>query len=199
MSETIQYLIDDDNLPDSTKLKFVKHRPLFVSSAQHGAPISPNLAGRLAASFALCCQVFNKTRPQLASQCFHAATTVWAHADVREDRGKDALLTASPFDYYPETQFRDDLEWGATELYRAAFMMSSGDALQYAHKAGHWASLYIQSNDQDALNLYDVAPLAHYQLYKLLKENPSIKVCVPCPICLLVRKLSDTDVYRLGM
>ena len=28
-------------------------------------------------------------------------------------------MTAGPFDFYPETEWRDDLEWGATELYFA--------------------------------------------------------------------------------
>jgi endoglucanase len=29
------------------------------------------------------------------------------------------LTTADPFDYYPETEWRDDMEFGATQLYIA--------------------------------------------------------------------------------
>ena len=34
-------------------------------------------------------------------------------------------MTAAPFDFYPETEWRDDLELGATELY---FALHAGGA-----------------------------------------------------------------------
>ena len=81
-----------------------------------------------------------------------------------------------PFDFYPETEWRDDLELGATELANA---LSAGDAPHglphddagyYLRKAAHWANAYITGpNDAaDTLNLYDVSGLAHYELYRAL-------------------------------
>jgi len=42
--------------------------------------------------------------------------TFYALADT-DPTGK--LLTTAPYDFYPETQWRDDMELGATELARA--------------------------------------------------------------------------------
>ena len=77
-----------------------------------------------------------------------------------------------PFDFYPETEWRDDLELGATEL---AFALAAGglpaglphtDPRFYLRAAAHWANAYITGpNDAaDTLNLYDVSGLAHYEL-----------------------------------
>ena len=44
--------------------RFIRHRPVFINTAGGpGAAISPNLAGRLAADFALCFQIFKESRP----------------------------------------------------------------------------------------------------------------------------------------
>ena len=82
------------------------------------------------------------------------------------------LLTVIPYSFYPETEWRDDLELGATELY---FALASGglpsglartDPAYYLGKAAHWANAYMTGpNDAgDTLNLYDVSGLAHYEL-----------------------------------
>src|SRR5207302_11489990 len=92
------------------------------------------------------------------------------------------LLTVGPFDFYPETEWRDDLELGATELY---FALQSGslppglphtNAGFYLKAAAQWANAYITGpNDAtDTLNLYDVSGLAHFELYRAitLAGNP---------------------------
>ena len=84
--------------------------------------------------------------------------------------GIHRLRTASPYDYYPETQWRDDLEYGAAEL---ALALEEGglpgglahtDPVYYVRRAAHWAHVYIASSDQDSLNLYDVSGIAHGEL-----------------------------------
>ena len=80
------------------------------------SPISPNLAGRDAAAFAECYQVFRSTAPGLADRCLRSAEDIFALADTSPT---GHLLTVIPFDFYPESEWRDDLEWGATELYLA--------------------------------------------------------------------------------
>ena len=44
--------------------RYIRHRPVFRAGPP-GSPISPNLAGRDAAAFALCYQVFRRTHPAL--------------------------------------------------------------------------------------------------------------------------------------
>jgi hypothetical protein len=48
------------------------------------SPISGNLAGRLAASFALCYTLFQQSDPQTAATCLSYAQTIYAAADVRQ-------------------------------------------------------------------------------------------------------------------
>ena len=92
--------------------RYIRHRPVF-RAAPPGSPVSPNLAGRDAAAFGLCFQVFHRTRPGLAARCLRAGEQIFALADTHP-RGH--LLTAIPWDFYPETEWRDDLELGAVEL-----------------------------------------------------------------------------------
>jgi hypothetical protein len=151
---------------------FVRYRPAF-QAAPAGSKVSPNLAGRLAADFALCSQVVRATNTTLANQCLLAAEHVFALADTSPSQ----LLTASPYDYYPETAWQDDLELGATELYvalAAAGAPPAGlpqtDPSYYLGQATTWASAYISSSydGTDSLNLYDVSALSHYELFKAL-------------------------------
>jgi len=94
---------------------YIQHPPVF-RAGKPGAPISPNLAGRLAADFALCYQVFRNSDPGYAANCLREAETVYAQAGTH---WKGQLLTALPWDFYPETSWRDDMMLGATELARA--------------------------------------------------------------------------------
>ena len=82
-----------------------------------------------------------------------------------------------PFDFYPETEWRDDLELGATELAIATAHGHLPAGLPhrrsgyYLRLAAHWAHAYITGpNDAaDTLNLYDTSGLAHYDLYRAIR------------------------------
>ena len=107
---------DDDTYGGTDPLyRYIRNRPVFRAGPA-GSPISPNLAGRDSAALALCYQVFHRTHPVFAGRCLRAARHIFALADT-QPTGR--LLTAIPYDYYPETEWRDDLELGATELARA--------------------------------------------------------------------------------
>jgi Glycosyl hydrolase family 9 len=80
--------------------------------ARPGSPISPNLAGRDAAALALAYQVFRRSDPTFANRCLLAAEHIFDLADT----APKTLLTVIPHSFYPETEWRDDLELGATEL-----------------------------------------------------------------------------------
>jgi hypothetical protein len=104
---------------------FICNRPVFIAGPA-GAQISPNLAGRLAADFALCYQLNRTSNPPLARQCLKNAEDIYALAntsypDPAGDSGPcpTCLLTIAPFDGYGETVWEDDMELGATELYFA--------------------------------------------------------------------------------
>jgi len=158
--------------------RYIRHRPVFRAGPP-GSLISPNLAGRDAAALAEAFQVYKASDPVFASKCLLAAEHIF---DLANTAPSGNLLTVVPFSFYPETEWRDDLELGATELY---FAVAGGglparlphtDPLFYLRRAAHWARAYITGpNDAaDTLNLYDVSGLAHYELYRAitLAGNP---------------------------
>ena len=158
--------------------KYIRNRPVFAEGPA-GSPISPNLAGRDAAAFAMCFQLYKSSDPAFATRCLTAAEHIFDLANTNPGQ----LTTYSPYDFYPETEWRSDLELGASELY---FALASGglpaglphtDPLYYLQQAAHWANAYMGSADDatDTLNLYDVSGLAHYDLYKAIGQagNPS--------------------------
>jgi endoglucanase len=175
---------------DSLTTFYICDRPVYVAGPA-GSPISPNLAGRLAADFGLCYQLHRVSHPALANQCLLDAEDVFALADTHfpdpaptGNGGTCAtcLLTIAPFDGYPESVWEDDMELGATELYFA--LQAAGgvqnlpaglphtDPTDYLASAATFAHRYItQIYNQgfvDSLNLYDVSGLAHFELYRAL-------------------------------
>src|SRR5258708_287104 len=155
--------------------QYICNRPVFQNTAGGaGALISPNIAGRLAASFGLCYKVFAASDSAYANQRLLSAEHIF---DLANTAPTGRLLTVGPFDFYPETEWRDDLELGATELYfalRGAITLPPGlphtDPTYYLHKEATWANAYItHPNDAaDTVSLYDVSGLAHFELYRAI-------------------------------
>jgi hypothetical protein len=144
---------------------FLKHRPAFRAGPP-GAPLSPNLAGRLAAAFGLCAQVYRRSDPALAGRCMARGTAALAAArTARVGR----LLTGAPAGFYDEREWRDDMELGAVELYLATRRAS------YLDQATYWADSYSRSAlaGTDSFNLYDVAALAHAEVAGALVHPPA--------------------------
>jgi endoglucanase len=177
---------------------YICQRPVF-QAAPSGSKISPNLAGRLTADFALC-YVDNRTsNPTLAATCLKSAEHIFDLADTSYSDPANSvgsgtcapgcLLTIIPFDGYPETVWSDDMELGASELYlalqcaKASGKVPSGiphtDPALYLSAAAKFAHSYItniyNNGATDTLNLYDVSGLAHFELYRALRlaGNPS--------------------------
>jgi endoglucanase len=195
----------DDNYGGTNPLyRYIRNRPVFRAGPA-GALISPNLAGRLAADFALCFQIFKSSNPTYANQCLLSAERIFALANTNPSGN---LLTVAPYSFYPETEWRDDLEFGATELY---FALASGnlpaglphaDPLFYLQSAAHWAHAYITGpNDAaDTLNLYDVSGVAHYELYHALAQagNPSGLEVTQTALLSDLKKQLDKAVAQAG-
>ena len=193
---------DGDPKPcDPYTTLFICNRPVYVAGPAN-APISPNLAGRLAADFALCYQLDRVSNPSRANQCLENAEQIFelantSYADPAPTAGSgtcsNCLVTIVPFDGYPESVWEDDMELGATELYfalqsaeqssTAGLDVPAGlphhDSSYYLRQAAHFARKYItniyDAGYTDTLNLYDVSGLAHFELYRALRMagNPS--------------------------
>jgi endoglucanase len=154
--------------------RFIRNRPALINTAGGaGAKISPNMAGRLAADFAICYQIFKNSDPAYANQCLLSGEHVF---DLANTAPSGNLLTVAPFDFYGESEWRDDLELGATELYLALQPgnlpagLPHSDPNFYLTAAANWAHAYMTGPGDagDTLNLYDVSGLAHYELYRAL-------------------------------
>jgi endoglucanase len=183
----------DDSAPDSPAgdpggdYSFIRNRPVFVAGPPGlhrdpaGAPISPNLAGRLAADFALYYQLHRRSDPARANDALKSAEKILAQADLSyPDPATDRrhLLTVIPFDGYPERVWDDDMAFGATEVY-LALRSARGDlpgglpdrnAADYLADAAHFAARYdaLPASDKETLNLYDVGTLANFELYRAI-------------------------------
>ena len=159
--------------------RYIRNRPVFRAGPP-GSLISPNLAGRSAAAFGLCFQVFKTTDPAFANRCLLAGQHIF---DLADTAPKGKLTTYIPFSFYPETEWRSDLELGAVELYLATASgglpagLPHTDPGFYLQQAAHWANAYITGPDDaaDTLNLYDVSGLAHYDLHRAIGQagNPA--------------------------
>jgi endoglucanase len=153
---------DDHYGGDNPIYRYIRHRPVFRAGSP-GSPVSPNLAGRDAAAFGLCFQLFARSDRALADRCLRSAEHIFALADTR---WRGPLVTAIPYGFYPEMEWRDDLELGAVELANALGPGRQG--LSYLRDAAYWAGQYIGRATSDTLNLYDVSGLAHYELIRAI-------------------------------
>ena len=167
---------------------FICNRPTFTTLPAQ-TTLSPNLAGRLAADFALCATLERNHDPKRANRCLVNAETIYAMADLTftdpapspgSGSCSDCLLTSMPAN--AETVWDDDMELGATELYFALSAANASDSapagltqtdpLVYLKQATQFAKNYtnnIYPNGYgDALNLYDVSGLAHFELYRAI-------------------------------
>ncbi|MDH6703404.1 endoglucanase [Kitasatospora sp. MAA19] len=179
----------------------IKHRPVF-RAAPPGKPISPNLAGRVAATFALAAQLDAADNPDRARAELEKAAHVYELANTAPG---DQLVTAFPHGFYPEASWQDDMEFGASELALAGQALGDNRAAGWIKQAGHWAKQYIDSDTKGTLGLGDVSALAHADLAKLLNYGaPSTEVTSSQLVADLKRQLDDgssraaRDPFRAG-
>ncbi len=145
------------------------HRPVF-RAAPPGRPISPNLAGRVSAAFALAAQADARAHPRRARAELADATSLYAMADTASP--PVPLVTALPNAFYPEAGWHDDMELGAVETARARLALHR-PAQPYLGDAAHWARAYLRDDVHhgagDTFNLYDVSALAHTDLARTIR------------------------------
>ncbi|MFL6076758.1 MAG: glycoside hydrolase family 9 protein [Mycobacteriales bacterium] len=161
----------DDGDGSSADRYAAAHRPVFQAAAA-GAKVSPNLAGRVSAAFALAAQVDAAANPSRAAAEYQAGASLYAQAATSSP--PNPLVTALPNEFYPEDTWHDDMEFGGAELALAATALGH-DPSAYLNSAATWAHDYISGDTGDTFNLYDTSALAHADLIAALKAagNPS--------------------------
>ncbi|MFI9723991.1 glycoside hydrolase family 9 protein [Streptomyces sp. NPDC052396] len=145
----------------------IKYRPVFRANSP-GDRISPNLAGRLAAVFALAAQREARHDPAAAREWLAKAAAVYNRADTGP-RGK--LVTAFPAAFYPEDVWQDDMEFGATELALAARDLDDDRADAWRDQGARWARAYLGEDAKGTLGVADVSALAHTDLLRLAADG----------------------------
>ena len=150
---------------------YVKYRPVF-EAAPPGKPVSPDLAGRFAADFALGAQLSAGTDPAQAQHLLSLARGVYAMAKTTN---VGQLVTAFPHDYYPATQWKSDMAWGAAEVALADEATGAPAARLSADlaAAARWARAYLAQGhpaDGDTFNLYDTGAVAEAELLQAMRQ-----------------------------
>lgn len=158
---------EDDRLAGNEN-RYLRHRPAFRGN-DPGDLLPPNLAGRLAASFALAAQVDAQRAPARAARELEIAAQIFGRAKVRNVREAD-VVTALPHAFYPESSWRDDLEWAAAELALAGQALGDPRASGWLRAGASWAQRYLANEaGDDTFNLYDVSALAHADLVRAIR------------------------------
>ncbi len=159
---------------------YVKYRPVFAA-APPGQPVSPDLAGRYAADFALGAQLSARTDRGSAERLLSLARGVYAMAKTTK---VGQIVTTFPNDYYPGTEWKSDMLWGAAEIALAdeALHVPVGQLHADLQVAAHWASAYIAQGHPaggDTLNLYDNGAVAEAELLQAMRQAPLRPVIAP--------------------
>ncbi|MEU0572016.1 glycoside hydrolase family 9 protein [Nonomuraea sp. NPDC005983] len=158
---------------DTSEHPFLRHRPVF-RAAPPGAPISPNLAGRTAAAFALAAQL--EPSRDKARELLDKAADVYAMART-ENVGQ--LVTSLPHAFYPESAWRDDMELGGAELALAGLRLGDPRWGGWLERSAHWARQYLTHEaGGDTFNLYDVSALAHTDLVRAMRAADASMLAV---------------------
>jgi endoglucanase len=148
---------------------YVKYRPVFAA-APPGKPVDPDFAGRYAADFALGAQLAGPGAG--GSRLLSLARSVYADAKTT---GVGQLLTTYPHDYYPGTEWRSDMLWGAAEIALADERLGVGgrQLCSDLSAAARWAAAYIAQGHPaggDTLNLYDTGAVAEAELLRAMQQ-----------------------------
>ncbi|HEV2374901.1 MAG TPA: glycoside hydrolase family 9 protein [Streptosporangiaceae bacterium] len=158
---------------------YVKYRPV-LEAAPPGQPIDPDFAGRFAADFALGAQLDAVSNPPAASHLLSLARSVYAMAKTTH---VGQIITAWPYDFYPGTEWKSDMAWGAAEIALAdeALHAPASQVSTDLATAAQWARAYIAqghpANGGDTLNLYDNGAVAEAELLQAMRQTS-----LPAPI-----------------
>ena len=159
---------------------FVKYRPVFPAAAP-GAKIDPDFAGRFAADFALGAQLSAAARHQHAEHLLDLARGIYAMAKTRH---VGSIVTAFPHDFYPGTEWKSMMLWGADEIALADEALGAPATRVRADLAvaARWAKAYIAQGHPaggDTLNLYDNGAIGEAELLQAMQQAGGTPVIAP--------------------
>ena len=82
------------------------------------------------------------------------------------------LVTAFPHDFYPATQWKSDMLWGAAEIALADEATGAPAARVRADLsvAARWARAYMAQGHDDTFNLYDTGAVAEAELIQAMRQ-----------------------------
>jgi endoglucanase len=181
---------------------FVRYRPVF-EAAPPGKPVSPDLAGRFAAGFALGAQLSAGDDPAQARHLLSLARGVYAMAKTT-DVGQ--LVTAFPHDYYPGSEWKSDMLWGAAEIALADLATGAPAPRLQADLAiaAGWARAYLTQGHDDTFNLYDNGAVAEAELLQAMRQSGIFPISPGTLLADLARQLrfgekqAKGDPFALG-
>ncbi|MGC0380425.1 glycoside hydrolase family 9 protein [Streptomyces sp. SAI-129] len=177
----------------------IKYRPVFRAN-RPGEPISPNLAGRVSAAFALAAQTEAGDHPARAREWLDKAAAVYARADTRPEEG--ALVTTTPADFYQEHSWRDDLEWAAVELSRGADALGDARGPRWSDEAAAWARAALREERGGVLGPADVSALAHADVLTSAEPDAGLATALEAELRRQVetgRRRAAGDPFRSGV
>ncbi|HEY3650807.1 MAG TPA: glycoside hydrolase family 9 protein [Streptosporangiaceae bacterium] len=153
---------------------YVKYRPVFPA-APPGQKVSPNLAGRFAADFALGAQLAAGSDPASAAHLLSLARGVYAMAKTTN---VGQLVTVFPHDFYPATQWKSDMLWGAAEIALADEAAGAPAARVRTDlaTAARWARAYMAQGHDDTFNLYDTGAVAEAELIQAMRQASALPI-----------------------
>jgi endoglucanase len=159
---------------------YVRYRPVFPA-APPGRPISPDLAGRFAADFGLGAQLAARTGRPGSRHLLSLARGIYAMAKTSR---VGQIVTTFPHDYYPGTEWKSDMLWGAAEIALADEALGAGRGRLRAdlRVAARWARAYLAQGHPaggDTLNLYDNGAVGEAELLQAMRHAPFPPVIAP--------------------
>jgi endoglucanase len=159
---------------------YVKYRPVF-EAAPPGQKMSPEFAGRFAADFALGAQLPARGDAHHARHLLSLARGIFAMAKTSH---VGAIVTTFPHDYYPGTEWKSAMLWGAAEIALADESLHAPAPRLRADLAvaAHWARAYIAQGHPaggDTLNLYDNGAIGEAELLQAMREAHGTPVIAP--------------------
>jgi hypothetical protein len=82
------------------------------------------------------------------------------------------LVTVFPHDFYPATQWKSDMLWGAAEIALAdeAAGAPAGQVRADLSVAARWARAYLAQGHDDTFNLYDTGAVAEAELIQAMRQ-----------------------------
>ena len=168
---------------------YVEYRPVFEAAAP-GKLVSPELAGRYAADYALGAQLAVRSGRgsaaarggrETAERLLALARSVYAMAQTTNVR---SIVTTFPHDYYPGTEWKSAMLWGAAEIALADERLGVPGATlrRDLETAARWARAYLAQGHPaggDTLNLYDNGAVAEAELLRAMQGAHMPPVIAP--------------------